>query len=268
MACSGAVANEISEKLAAAAAELPGIYGEPFHYDVLAQMTAPNDLPFYQRLLGRHGGPVLELGCGTGRVALALAEDADVVGLDLAPAMLDLMRQKAEHAALDITLALGDLRSFDLERTFPLVLLTYNTINHLTDLDAFNRAMKSVKKHLDAGSRFVIDTFQPSLAFLGTEPEKRRQILRYVDPYTKEETRLFEENHYDAATQLNRIVWIYATDAGETRREMQMRIYFPAELDALLALNGLTIEAKYGDYDERPFDRKSGKQLIVARAAG
>jgi hypothetical protein len=64
-------------------------------------------------------------------------------------------------------------------------------------------------------------------------------------------------------------VWSYEVDGQADARtlEMWMRLYFPAELDAILTLSGLTIEAKYGDYDRRPFDAKSGKQLIVLRAA-
>jgi SAM-dependent methyltransferase len=264
------VSEDPNEKLAKAATELPAIYSDALHYDVLAQMTAPNDLPFYRALVAEHGGPILELGCGTGRVALALAKDGeDVFGIDLAPAMLELLKQKADLDHIAMTVALGDLRSFTLGRTFPLVLFTYNTINHMLELDSLTRALASARRHMDEGSRLVIDTFQPSLAFLGADPERRRQILRYLDPYTREETRLFEENHYDAATQKNRVTWIYTTEArGEVQtRDMTMRLYFPAELDALLTLSGFTIEAKYGDYDRRPFDKTSSKQLIVARAA-
>lgn len=261
---------EIPEALRAAASELPPLYSDPFHYDLLAQMTAPKDAPFYRALYDEHGGPVLDLGCGTGRVALELAKvGAEVVGVDLAPAMLEMMGQRANAEGLDVTIALGDLRSFDLERTFPLVLLTYNTLNHMLDLGSLTRALATAKRHMDAGSRLVIDTFQPSLSFLGGDPEKRRAILRYLDPYLQKEVRLFEENHYDPATQKNRIVWSYEVDgqADAQVREMWMRLYFPAELDAILTLSGLTIEAKYGDYDRRPFDAKSGKQLFVLRAA-
>lgn len=256
------------QTLRSAAEELSTVYRDPVHYDLLAQMTAPEDLPLYRALAQEHAGPVLELGCGTGRVALELASDgADVTGVELSEPMLAFARQKAEERQLAITLALGDLRSFELERTFPLVLLTYNTLNHLLDLDAIERAFGSARRHMGDESRLVIDTFQPSLAFLGSDRTEARPILRYRDPYLDKEVVLSEENHYDPATQINRVVWRYEVDGVADARvdEMRMRIFFPQELDAHLRYCGLEIERKWGDYDHRPFGSTSPKQIVVCR---
>lgn len=260
---------EIAQALAARAREaLPAIYSDPGHYDLLAQMTAPDDLPFYMSMVESHGGPVLELGCGTGRIALELARrGVEVVGLELSPDMLQRALDKAVAEDLEVTLALADMRSFDLERTFPLVLLPYNTLNHLLDDASLGDALACMREHLDASSRLVIDTFQPSLAFLGDAPERRRPILRYRDPYLEKEILVSEENHYDPATQLNRIVWSYAVGGVEDARveELTMRIFFPRELDAWIERSGLTIERKLGDYDGRPFGGATPKQLVVCR---
>jgi SAM-dependent methyltransferase len=253
-----------------AAKQLPPLYFDPVRYDVLAQMTAPADLPFYRALVAEHGGPVLELGCGTGRIALELAsEGVEVVGVELSPSMLDFARRKSEAAGIAVTWALGDIRSFDLARTFPLVLLPYNTLNHLLDLDSIRRCFATVRRHLDPGSRFVVDTFQPSLSFLGGESARRRPILRYLDPYTGEEVVLHEEHHYEPATQLDRIVWSYQEGGRKDAHveEMMMRLFFPNELEPLLALEGLVMEARHGDYDCRPFDSASPRQLAVCRRA-
>jgi SAM-dependent methyltransferase len=267
----GGMQPPIPAALQEAARLLPPLYSDPVRYDVLAQMTAPADLPFYRALVAEHGGPVLELGCGTGRIALELArEGVEVVGVELSPAMLDFARRKADAAGVAVTWALGDIRSFDLGRTFPLVLLPYNTLNHLLDMDSIRRCFATLRRHLDPGSRFVVDTFQPSLAFLGGEPARRRPILRYLDPYTGEEVVLHEEHHYEPATQLDRIVWRYhvggRTDGGE--EEMTMRLFFPNELEPLLALERLAMEVRYGHYDRRPFDSTSPRQLAVCRVDG
>lgn len=261
---------EIPEALREAADALPPIYRDPTLYDVLAQMTAPDDVPLYRALAAAHGTPVLELGAGTGRIALALArEGVDVVGVELAPAMLAAAKMRAEQEGLGLTLALGDLRSFDLDATFSLILLSYNTLNHLHTVDDLRRCFATVQKHMDEDSRFVVDTFQPSLAFLGGDPETPRPILRYLDPYSKDEVVLHEENHYDPATQLNRVIWRYTVggEADARVEELTMRLFFPAELDALLELSGFAIEDKWGDYDRRPFDGTSSKQIVVCRRA-
>lgn len=260
---------EIARALAARAREaLPRLYFDARQYDLLAQMTAPDDLPFYRRLVERHGGPVLELGAGTGRVSLALArEGVEVVGLELSPELLAAAVARADAEGLDVTFAHGDMRSFDLGRTFPLILVPYNAINHLLDDASLADALRAMRAHMDAGSRLVVDTFQPSPAFLGDAPERRRPILRYLDPYLDKEVRLSEEHHYDPATQLDRIVWSYAVDGVEDARveELTMRLFFPRELDAWLRFGGLEIEEKLGDYDGRRFDATSPKQLVIAK---
>lgn len=260
---------EIPAALRDAASALPALYADPSHYDVLAQMTAPDDFPFYRELVVEHGDPVLELGCGTGRVTLPLArEGAEIVGVELSPAMLEVAHQRALAEGLAVTLALGDMRRFELDRTFPLVLLPYNTLNHLLDVDSIRACFASVRRHMDARSRFVIDTFQPSLAFLGSDAVKRRPILRYRDPYTSDEVLLHEENHYDPSRQQNRIVWSYEVEGREVRaEELTMRLFFPAELEALLLLSGFAIDARYGDYDRRPFGPTTPKHLCICRLA-
>lgn len=247
---------------------VPSIYLDPRHYDVLAELTAPADLPFYERQLATVGGPVLELGCGTGRVCLRLARrGAAVTGLDNSEPMVAHARRKALALGLEAELAVADMRSFDLGRAFPLVLLPYNAFNHLLDLESVRRCFQAVQAHLTPESRFVIDTFQPSLAFLSGDPEKRRRVVEYVDPDGRGRVVMTEQNVYDAASQINRVVWHYEINGQADARvdELCMRMVFPQELDALLELSGFAIEHKYGDYDESPFDSSSSKQLMVCR---
>jgi SAM-dependent methyltransferase len=251
-----------------AAGALPSLYADPVLYDILSQMTAPDDLPFYQRMVGAHGSPVLELGCGTGRVLLALAEaGAEAWGVELSPAMLEFARQKAETRQLGVTLGLGDIRSFDLKRTFPLILMPYNILNHLLDVESLQTCLASVRRHMDAETRLVVDTFQPDPVFLADQPEQPRLVLRFVDPYSQQEVHLYEENHYQPTQRLNRIVWRFEFDGSTDARieEMTMRLYFADELESLLAQSGFAIEARYGDYDGRPFDATTPKQLTLAK---
>jgi len=261
---------KVPAALREAAAALPHIYTDPEHYDLLAQMTAPEDLPFHRAMVLEYGGPVLDLGCGTGRIALELArEGADVTGVELSAQMLERALEKAEQQEIGVTLALGDLREFDLERIFSLIVLGYNTLNHLLKDDDLERCLATIRRHMDERSVLVIDTFQPSLSFLGNEPEKRRPILRFRDPYLEKEMLISEENHYEPTTQINRIVWSYAADEVEDTRveELSMRLFFPRELDTILKLSGFVIEVKYGNYDRSPFGSTSPKQLFVLRRA-
>ena len=247
---------------------LSTVYRDPGHYDVLAQMTAPDDLPFYRAVLGAPPQRLLELGAGTGRLSVPLAADGhEVVGVELSPELLAAAKARAEHEDVALTLALGDFRTFALGRTFDVVIMAYNAFNHLLDAGAMRACLAAVHEHLEPDGRFVLDTFQPDLTFLARGAIEDRALLRYRDPYTHHELVLFEDDHYDSATQTNRIVWRYLDpDGAEVRRdELTMRIVFPAELDAVLALAGFERIAKYGNYDREPFESASPKQLVVCR---
>ncbi len=254
---------------AGAIPSIPSIYRDPRHYDLLAEMTAPGDLPFYRRWLDRYGGPVLELGCGTGRVCLPLARaGAQVWGIDVARPLLEHARAKATAAAIPVTLLEADCRAFELGRPFQLILLPYNALNHLLDLDAVAGCLGAVRRHLKAQGRFVIDTFNPDLGFLSRDPELK--VVEYLEPDSGERVILIEQNRYDAARQINHITWRYQVGGRADQRvdELDMRIFFPQELDALLELHGFEIEHKLGDYDERPFGAATPKQLLVCRLRG
>ncbi|MFT3735235.1 MAG: methyltransferase domain-containing protein [Rhodocyclaceae bacterium] len=257
--------------LRAAQAALPAIYNNATAYDLLAQMTAPGDLPLYRALAAQHGGPILDLACGTGRVALELAADGhDVEGLDLSARLLEQGGAKATQLGLPLTFRQGDLRAFDCQRTFKLLILSYNSLNHLHTLDDQRRFFGCARAHMAPGARLVIDTFQPSLTFLGGHPEQRRPILRYLDPYLQQEVVLHEEHHYEPATQIDTVKWFYAMggQAEAATDTLRMRLFFPQELDALIAAMGFVIEHKFGDYNRAAFGSTSSKQIIIARLAG
>lgn len=245
----------------------PRVYEDPLRYELLAQMTAPDDLGLWRALAAEAGGPVLELGCGTGRVTLPLAEAGfEIVGLDRSQPLVEYAAARAAERGVGVTLAVGDMRDFELGARFRLVIAPWNAFHHLLDLASIEAFFAAARRHLDEGGRLVVDAFQPSPAFLGAAPERRR-ILRYRDPYAEREVHLFEENEYDTATQINRVRWWFESDGAEPERdELEMRIVFPQELEALVRLGGLRVLDKWGGYDRAPFTSRSPKQIVVLGA--
>lgn len=118
--------------------------------------------------------------------------------------------------------------------------------------------------HLRNEGRFVIDMFNPCLDILTRNPSKHYPVTEYPDPDGKGNVVITENNIYDAPTQINRIKWYYkiGSQAEEVVEEMNMRIFYPQELDALLYYNGFIIEEKFGDYNMDTFMSSSKKQLI------
>lgn len=245
------------------------LYDDPYQYDLLAQMTAPADLPLYHRLVEESGDPVLELACGTGRVCLDLAHrGATITGVDRSRSMIEWAKKRAASMGLSIRLEHGDMRDFELRgELFALILVPYNAFNHLYSVEDVRRCLEAISRHMNEDSRLVIDTFNPDPLKLDVGGSAAKKILEYRDPVGEQFIRLLESTRYDAAAQINYISWSYeASGSVNCRRdELRMRIFFPQELEALLAFHGFEIERKLGDYDDGPFTSTSSKQIVICR---
>jgi SAM-dependent methyltransferase len=241
------------------------LYSDGRHYD--AQNSAfVEDIPFYLRQARKYGNPVLELACGTGRITIPLAEQGiQITGLDISSPMLSLAKQKALQKEVNIEWVQADCRNFKLNKKFNLIFFPFNSIAHLQDLESLEACFSCVKKHLTRKGRFIIDIFNPRLDILLRDPTKRYPVNEYPDPEGQGTVVITENNIYDAASQINKIKWYYHIDPGKEEyvAELNMRIFFPQELEALLCYHGFEIEEKFGNFDETPFESKSPKQLVV-----
>lgn len=241
------------------------IYRNGRHYD-LQNKDFVDDIPFYLRQIKKYGEPVLELACGTGRITIPIAEGGiQITGLDISEPMLSHAKIKAAIKGINVEWIKADYRNFKLNKKFNLIFFPFNSIAHLQDLESIETCFSRVKEHLTVKGRFVIDMFNPRLDILTRDPFRRYPVTEYPDPDGKGTVVITENNTYDAATQINRIKWYYkiGIQAEEVVEELNMRIFYPQELDELLYYNGFTIKAKFGNYDETPFESTSPKQLIV-----
>jgi SAM-dependent methyltransferase len=241
------------------------LYFDGRHYD-LQHKGITDDIPFYVEKAREYGGPILELACGTGRIAIPLAREGfDVTGLDISRVMLDHARVKSRRAGVVVDWVEADCRDFDLGRRYGLVILPFNSIAHLHDHKSINACLGSVLAHLEPAGRFIIDIFNPRLDILLRDAGERYPVAEYADPDGRGTVVITENNLYDSAGQINRIKWYYRVgdDPRETVRELNMRIFYPQELDGLLRSGGFALEHKYGDVDGQPFSSRSPRQIIV-----
>src|SRR5690348_357274 len=138
-------------------------------YDAIARIYDPwsrsvvEDVPFYVHEAVRAGGPVLELGVGTGRIAVPIAAaGVEVVGVDLSEGMLEVARERAALAGVTLDLRRGDMREPPVDGAFPLVAIPFRSLLHM-ETDADRRAvLRAVTRLLDPGGRFVFDVFAPA----------------------------------------------------------------------------------------------------------
>lgn len=242
------------------------LYRDGRHYD-LQHNRLTHDIDFYRSCARRFGAPVLELACGTGRLSLPIAQAGfAVTGMDVSEGMLAVARQKQTTEQPPLSWVVGDMRAFDLGERFNLVLLAFNSIAHLHQRDDVECCFSSVRRHLTETGRFVLAFFNPRLDFLTRPVDQTRELLRYADPDTGEEVIISESARYDAATQINYVNWHYQIGERSFAHALNMRMFFPQELDALFHYNGFEIEEKYGDFDRSAFISTSPHQIIVARA--
>lgn len=240
------------------------LYDDGVLYDLaFGDRADAAQIAFYRGWAEALGGEVLELGCGTGRVTVPLAEaGVAMTGLDAAPAMLEVARRKA--GTLPVTLIEGDFRRFELERRFNLVLFPINTIAHLPTRADFEACMARVREHLAPGGRFVIDYMVPNLGLLMRHPDTESPVAEVRDASGALQVAITESNRYDAIAQVNHILWFCRFGDGRVREQsFSMRIFFPQELEALLHYNGFKVEARYGDFDGAEFGPNSRKQILV-----
>jgi SAM-dependent methyltransferase len=231
------------------------------------------DVRFYVDMAQRFGGPVLELGVGSGRVANAIARAGlDVVGVDVMASMLKAARERTaalpQAARARVRLVRGDLRTLRLGRRFPLVIAPFNTLAHFYGLRDLERALATCLRHLRPGGRFVFDVPLPDLRALIQDSERLYRLRPVTHPGTGARHGYAEASHYDAVRQVRTVTMVFERPdrSVDFAVPLTQRQLFPAELEALLHYNGFTVEERHGDFVGGPLRDDSESQVIIARA--
>jgi SAM-dependent methyltransferase len=243
-------------------------------YDYVEPYRTRTDIDFFVNAALTSGGPVLEVGCGTGRVLIPTARAGiDIVGLDLSPHMLGVCRERSqnEHEGVRsrIQLIHADMRNFDLGKTFKLVTLPFRPFQHLTTVGDQLSCLQSIHRHLIKGGRLILDIFDPWLEMLvadnlgqefGDEPE-------FTTPDGRHVIRRQVICSRDYANQVNQIELIYYVTHPDGRKERlvhasAMRYLYRFEAEHLLVRCGFEVEEVYADYDRSPYGSKYPGELI------
>lgn len=198
-------------------------------------------------------GPALELGIGTGRIALPLSQrGVPVHGIDLSSAMV--ARLQAKQGAEEIGVTIGDFATTKVQGPFRLVYLVFNTIMNLTTLDEQVDCFRNVAAHLEPGGCFVIEVGLPDL--------QRLPPGETVRAFTVTPTRLgFDE--YDIKSQIlySHHYWI---EDGQLRTfSAPFRYVWPSELDLMARLSGMTLRERWSDWNREPFTSESRSHVSV-----
>jgi SAM-dependent methyltransferase len=244
--------------------QCPTLYDLPSLYD--AVVTPGPCESFYRQLACSTAGPILELACGTGRLTIPLALDGhEVVGLDASHAMIRAARAKAELKRAEAEFVLGDMRRFDLGRRFSLVIVSCNSLAHLTTNDDIVECLNRIARHLAPGGLLAFDVVNPNIRDLARRGQATSGNGLYQPAYSGNN----ELIAYDPVEQVQVLKWRFEVMGREMPplAPMRLRSFFPQELPLRLALAGLELVARYGDFKGGGFNGSSPNQIYVAQAA-
>lgn len=237
----------------------PETYGERVA-DVYDQWYKPVETADEVALLAElaAGGRALELGVGTGRVAIPLAQHGvEVVGLDASPAMITAMRKKP--GGHDVGVEMGDMETVDVAGEFSLIFVVFNTFFQLYSQESQLNCFRNVAAHLAPGGRFLIHGFVPDMSAVeaGQTIGVREAGLDLVR---------LEATTYDRLEQRIDTTQVRITEDGIRLVHAKLRYALPSELDLMAMVAGLKLEERYGAFDKSEFNDGCAWAVSIYRA--
>lgn len=229
--------------------------------------TSMADLQFYKRWMPKNKDVrILELCCGTGRLTLPIAKDGyDISGVDYTSSMLEQAKLKASESGLNVEFIEADIRTLDLPEKYDLIFIPFNSIHHLYTNEDLFKAFNVVKNHLKEGGLFLLDCFNPNIRFIVESEKDFKEIAEYTTSKGRK-VLIKQAMRYESNSQINRIDWHYFIN-GEfySIENLDMRMFFPQELDSYLERTGFTVVHKFGNFEEEAFSDNSEKQIFVCQ---
>jgi SAM-dependent methyltransferase len=229
-------------------------------YDLENDWTADCD---YCRDFAQGAKSILDLGCGTGRLAVGLSAGRSVIGVDPAGAMLDVARHRQDGEK--VTWIQGDARTVRLGRRFDLVLLTGHAFQVFLTAADQKSVLRTIAEHLASDGRFIFDTRNPHCqAWLGWTPERSERIIQHPQAG---QVKAWNDAHHDPATGIVAYDTYYEVTGSGRRYHAASKIAFPAreKLMAMFDETGLVIDHWLGDWEGGPYTTASREIIPIGR---
>ena len=227
-------------------------------YDVCVDVES--DIPFWVKE-SKKDGEVLELASGTGRVTVPIATAGfKVTAVDVSRDLLAILREKARKERLDIEIHEADMRSFGLNRKFPLVILPFNSIQEIIDPEDHRAVLLRVKEHLKEGGRFFVTIRNPK-SFRRDGSKKR--AVEYTDPGNghrvlySSRRKIDSRNHIGVSYQRYREYDEEGKLIGKRLFRNRFYIFQKSEFERLIRSAGFRVKSLFGDYPRVKFTEKS-----------
>lgn len=245
------------------------------YYDASPVVQGRRDVAFYLSAAREFGDPVLELGCGTGRITMSLADAGHrVTGLDLSEHMLARAEAKRNllprEARERVQLVQGDMTALDLHEKFRTIIIPFRPFQHLLETRQQLDCLAGVKKHLAPGGKLILDFFQTDARRMFDPFFLEDRLISEYEMERGRKVRLSERTvAYHRAEQRNEVEMTYAVTHPDGKSEQivfafTIRYFFRYEVEHLLARCGFRVTALYGNFDRSPLADASPEMIFVA----
>lgn len=241
------------------------------YYDAENQ-SFTDDLPFYTSLAEDYGVPILDVGSGTGRVNLHLAQAGfKTLGVDVSNEMLAIARRKIQqvpHLSKTAELIHADILQFT-QGTYPLILLPYNALMHFLSAEAQIEVLTHLAHLLSAEGILALDLPNAAEAYAAEDIEGLVLERTFLEPVSGHLVMQQSVSRLNRAEQLLSVTWIYDEifPDGALKRTLEpltLRYVFPSELRLMLQLAGLQVVETFGDYEQNPFADGASRLIVLA----
>jgi len=231
------------------------------------QTGVKNDINFYLDYFKNFKGEILEIGAGTGRITIPLLErKINVTALDIAPKMLDILKNKLHRKKLSANVICSDMRKFKIKQKFDAIIVTYRTFQHMYSVKDQKDALNNIKKHLKNKGILIFDVYNPKISFI-EKGDWRWRMDKKSGLTAGNEIKIFQRNKYDMAEQVMHQEYKVKYPRGKTDIiKLKMRFFFPFELRHLLEMSGFKLKNIYGDFRKNKFTTNSSEMIFVAEA--
>lgn len=235
-------------------------YANPKEYDdTYKGYTA--DLEFIEAHLGENIQSIIELACGTGRLAIPLAKQGHIVyGVDIDEGMLKYAQIKADTEGLNIHLSVQDCTQLKLPIKSNFIYMTGNSFQHFLTNDSQDALFISVKRHLNPNGEFIFDTRNPILHELSSVDISEESIEQ-----KGESTKIINQEVYNHLTQILECTSTYINSNNEYNDSIKLRYTYPLELKRLLQQHGFELVNLYGSWKKGNFDANSVSMVVHAQ---
>lgn len=235
-------------------------YDDPLLYDSENAVLC-SDLKFWKDIISQYKpNSVLEIGCGTGRVAKEILSNIhEYSGIDLSEEFLNYFRKTSIVA--DLNLMVGDACDYNFNKTYDCIILPANFISHIQDDSKLEQLFANIKMHLSQDGKIIVDYYNPQIRFLDMQIKDQYCYSFTLD---NSDIKVFETHYYDNLKQINNITRSYiVNDLIIKTIQLPMRIYFKQEVEYIIKKANLKICDVYGNYNFEPISEYCDKLIYV-----